>query len=386
MKILLVATVYTPTISGVTTHIRSLKKDLEEMGHEVWVLAPKNKNQKTKEKNIIRITSFKNPMDSEYPIPIGIFCPRELKKIKFDIVHLHQPYGLTQITKRIQKKSKAKLLFTSHTQYETYANYYIPILGRALRPLIRFALKRLFKKCDQVICSTGDISNYVKKIYPKVKTAIIPVGFDERSLKPFYKKGHTRFLHGLKEDNFYILYAGRIAEEKNIKLLINAVKKISAKNKKAKLLVVGGGDYLKKIYAEKNDSIIFCGPMPASKLASYYQDCDLFASASTSETLGLVFAEASFMGAPLLGIDSPGIRDIIKNKTNGILAKNEDEFIQKLKEISCGKINTTNFKKNAKKYSLAFSASQNSKKLEELYQEPTKKSFALKYLSGYNQG
>lgn len=373
MKILIVTAAYNPTVNGVVTHVQSLKENLEKYGHEVWVLAPKRKGFLDQEKNIVRLESFRNPLNSDYPLAFGFFYPRSLKKIKFDIIHLHHPFGLTQVALRAKNKSGAKLIFTNHTQYEAYAEYYAKLISVPLRPLIRHLLKALYKKCDRVICSTTDIENYVKKINPKTKTEVIPVGFNDRALVAIFDKDKTRKMHHIKKSDFYLLYAGRIAAEKNIDYLIKSVKEIHSKNKNIKLVIVGGGDYLKKLAAEGNEYIIFTGTMKPDKLASHYQDCDLFASASTSETLGLVFAEAAFLGAPLLGIDSDGVRDVIKNNMNGILAKDEQEFKEILSDFAEGKIKIDDFKYNAKKTSLPFSATENSKKVEALYKDLIKK-------------
>lgn len=367
MRVLIVSSAYVPTVNGIVTHIQSLKNDLESMGYEVWVLAPERKGFTEIEKHIVRLKSVHNPLNSDYPLAFGFFFPKILRNIKFDLIHLHHPFGVTAVALRAKKNSRAKLIFTNHTQYETYTEYYAPAISKPLKRLIRHLLKGLYKRCDAVICSTKDIEQYVKGIYKDSKTKIIPVGFNDQALTPSLKKGETRKLHSIEKDDFYVLYTGRIAEEKNLDFLISAIKQAHAKNNKIRLVIAGGGDYLKKLAAESCEYIHFTGSLPPKELASHYQDCDLFASASITETLGLVFAEAAYLGAPLLGIDSDGVRDVIKNNQNGILARNETDFFDKLIKLSIGEISLVELKKNSKESSLYFSASENSKKIEALY-------------------
>ncbi|MBW6431936.1 glycosyltransferase [Patescibacteria group bacterium] len=367
MRVLIVSSAYTPTVNGIVTHIQSLKNDLESMGHEVWVLAPGRKGFTEVEKHIVRLKSVHNPLNSDYPLAFGFFFPKMLRNIKFDIIHLHHPFGVTAVSLWAKSNSKAKLVFTNHTQYETYTEYYAPTISKPLKKIIRHLLKGLYKRCDTIICSTKDIEKYVRGIYGGSKIKIIPVGFNDQALTPSLEKGATRGMHDIERDDFYILYTGRIAEEKNLDFLISAVKQAHSKNNKIKLVIAGGGDYLKKLAAESCEYIHFTGSLPPKELASHYQDCDLFASASVTETLGLVFAEAAYLGAPLLGIDSDGVRDVIKSGQNGILAKDEADFLDKLVKLSIGEIKLDELKKNSKQSSLYFSASKNSKKIETLY-------------------
>ncbi len=367
MKIALVTSTYLPTQNGVVTHVISLKKWLEEFGHEVWVVAPHETSYKDTEKNIIRISSFENPFEKSYPLPSQITIPKKLKKIRFDIVHLHHPFGVYFLAKRLATINEAPLVFTNHTQYEQYAEHYLPIISDPAQSYIRIHLKSVYKRCDKVIVSTSDIDKYVKKIYRNANTVVSPVGFNEVALDKGKDGELNRKTLGLAEEDFFLLYVGRVAKEKNIDLLLESVDKARKKNDKIKLILAGGGDYLNELKEKTPEYVNYLGPTNPEELSVLYSNCDLFTSASTSETLGLVFAEAAYCGAPLLGINSDGIRDVIKDGVNGILAKSGKDFANKLAELSLDKSKLETFAKNCPKTALPFTSKISSQNIEKIY-------------------
>lgn len=367
MKIAFVTSTYLPTQNGVVTHVVSLKSWLEKFGHEVWVIAPKEDNYKDKEKNVVRINSLENPFETTYPIPSQLTIPKEIKDIRFDIIHLHHPFGVYTLARRLSKLNEAPLVFTNHTQYETYAKSYFPMFVDTAKSYIRLHLKNVYGKFDKIIVSTKDIEKYVKKIYRKANTVVSPVGFNEIILNKKKEDKLDKKTIGLKDDDFFLLYVGRVAREKNIDLLLESVEKARKTNDKIQLVLAGGGDYLSQLKDSAPNYVKYLGPTNPEDLAVLYSNCDLFVSASTSETLGLVFAEAAYCGAPLLGIDSDGVRDVIKNGVNGILAKNEAEFTEELIYLSLNKHELKKLAKNSYESSLPFTSEISSKNIENIY-------------------
>ena len=64
---------------------------------------------------------------------------------------------------------------------------------------------------------------------------------------------------------------------------------------------------------------------------------DLFAFASLSETQGIVLTEAMAAGVPVVAIDSPGVREVVKDGYNGCLLANRNrrDFIEAVKWCLC---------------------------------------------------
>lgn len=362
MKILLITSAYLPTMNGVTVHVENLYTSMTNNGHEVTILCPRNKNR-TSSENIVPLTSIFNPFNSDYPLPLNFHVPKKIKETAFDVIHLHHPFGVRKIAEKIAKEKNIPIVFTNHTQYLQYADYYLPLIKNIVKKHIKSALKNLYKKSAFVLCSTKDTENFVKNIYSKAKTRVIPVPFNDQILTKNNSELDIRQKYNLQKNELIYLYIGRIAQEKNINLLIEAYNE--ATGPRVKLIIGGNGDILDSLKTQ-NPNIIFTGRIEREDIYSYYHQADLFVSASTSETLGLVFAEAAHCGTPLLGIDSPGVRDIIKNDLNGWLAKDTKEFKKLFSEIATNK-NLKEYRKNCRESVENFSLTHNIDELEKIY-------------------
>src|SRR5690606_36486095 len=71
-------------------------------------------------------------------------------------------------------------------------------------------------------------------------------------------------------------------------------------------------------------------------LADAYHAMDLFAFASKSETQGMVLAEAMTASIPVVALDAPGAREVMRDGENGRLLMDEDvgAFAAALAEIA----------------------------------------------------
>ena len=97
---------YTPQISGVVTSILNSKKQLESLGHEVFIIAPKYKDS-VPEKNVIRIKGIKPPFKKLSTYILVPFYKRYAKKIikyNFDIIHVHTEFSIGNLGLYLSKK------------------------------------------------------------------------------------------------------------------------------------------------------------------------------------------------------------------------------------------------------------------------------------------
>lgn len=127
------------------------------------------------------------------------------------------------------------------------------------------------------------------------------------------------------DDDFIIIYCGRIIDVKGVKELVNAVNKIE--NRRIKLLIVGSAgfnnqdrltEYEKEIMelAKRNpDRIRIMGYIDNKELYKYYQIADIQAVPSIwEEAAGLVTIEGMYSGLPLIITDSGGMIEYVNEK------------------------------------------------------------------------
>jgi len=370
MKIAVVSSTFLPTINGVTIHIQSLVRGLEAEGHDVYVISPSN-GKKRFCKGDLRIASIHNPFSKVYPLSFGSMIPYEIKDIKFDVVHLHHPIGVYGLAKKISKRSGCPIIFTNHTQYLAYINYYTAFFRGFAKKFMMARLKKLYGEVYAVIGSTDEVKDEILKINPTANVKVIPVGFDESRLETADNPGIRKQI-GVLESDFLALYVGRVSKEKNIDVLLDTAEKVKTILPNLKLAIVGPGDYLETAKKTIPSNVIVVGQPTDCDLAALYKHCDLFLSASTSETLSLTFSEAGYCGAPLLGMDSLGVRDVVANNENGLLAKDQDDFKDKLVELVNNRQLRDKFSHNAPTLAIKYSAKYNLKKIIEVYNDARK--------------
>ena len=147
-------------------------------------------------------------------------------------------------------------------------------------------------------------------------------------LKRFYSaQPLPRAEFGFREEDILLIYAGRIAPEKNLEFLLQSFAGVSQVIPNVYLLIVGGGqkdhtENVKSLPKELGiyDRVRFTGMIPYEELPSYLAMCNAFVTASITEVHPLSVIEGMATGLPVLGIDSPGVGDSIVDGETGLLA------------------------------------------------------------------
>jgi 1,2-diacylglycerol 3-alpha-glucosyltransferase len=98
-----------------------------------------------------------------------------------------------------------------------------------------------------------------------------------------------------------------------------------------KYVSVGDGPYRDelKTLADSlgvSDSVIFAGPRRWEEIGKYYQAGDLFVSASTTETQGIVYVEAMAAQIPLIVRRDRSVEDILIDGKTGLFFGDEKEL------------------------------------------------------------
>jgi glycosyltransferase involved in cell wall biosynthesis len=141
----------------------------------------------------------------------------------------------------------------------------------------------------------------------------------------------ARRRYGIPDDAFVVGHVGRLAPEKNLEFLARSVAIFLRANAKARFLVVGSGPSVEEINRifrgyELLDRLHHPdGALDGQDLADAYHAMDVFAFASKSETQGMVLAEATTAGVPVVALDAAGAREVVCDGVNGRLLLGEDE-------------------------------------------------------------
>lgn len=347
MRIGLFTDTYPPFINGVSTSVLMLKQGLEKLGHEVYVVTVNDESFSYKEEDgVLKIPSF----------PIGLMNFRQsgiyplkalkiIKKWKLDIIHSHTEFSIGTFARLISKQLNIPLVHTYHTMYEEYI-YYITkgYFDSASKKLVEYLTLFLCDKTiDELIVPTEKAKELFKDKY-KVKrdVYIIPSGIDTTR---FYKENidkneiiNLKKDLGLKKTDFIVLYVGRIAKEKSIDFLINNFNSVLKQIPKAKMIIVGDGPDIKDLIdlAKKEgleNKIIFAGKAPWTDVPKYYSLCDVFVTASKTETQGLTVMEAMGASKPVVAIRDESFELMITDKKDGLFFDDEKSYVDMIYEV-----------------------------------------------------
>ena len=342
MRIGIFSDTYTPYINGVTTSVVMLKQALEKKGHTVYIVTVNNENLHFKYKEdekIIRIPG----------VPIGIYDYRltgiyplkainKIKKWNLDVIHSQTEFGVGTFARIIAKQFNIPLVHTYHTMYEDYIHYITKgYFNRSSKKLVEyFTLFYCDKTISELVVPTKKTYELFKKKYKVDRNIyIVPTGID---VEKFYIENNKKIninkerkKIGIIEDDFVILFVGRIGTEKNLDLLLSSMKSLINISNKIKLLVIGDGPDLDnyKDYAIKNkidNNVIFTGKVPWEKITTYYMMADVFATASQTETQGLTVIEAMAASLPVVCINDESFVGTVIDDLNGIIFNNRREY------------------------------------------------------------
>jgi phosphatidylinositol alpha-1,6-mannosyltransferase len=160
-------------------------------------------------------------------------------------------------------------------------------------------------------------------------------GVDVDVFHPGVDGGVVRKRYGLT-DRPVIVCVSRLVPRKGQDMLIRALPTIRRRVPGAALLLVSGGPYRKKLarLAREHDvgsDVVFTGSVPWAELPEHYAAGDVYAMPCRTraagldvEGLGIVYLEASATGLPVLGGDSGGAPDAVREGETGYVVPGGD--------------------------------------------------------------
>jgi glycosyltransferase involved in cell wall biosynthesis len=341
MNILMMTNTYKPFVGGVERSVETFSDEYRKRGHRVVIVAPKYKNMPKKEKDVIRIPAIQNFYETGFSVqlPIPGMLSEHLKDLRPDIVHSHHPYLVGDSALRVAARYKVPLIFTFHTLYERYTHY-VPGDSQALKRFVVALSTGYANLCDHVFAPSQSIADLLHQRGVETPIDIIPTGIYVKQFAGGDGIGFRTSV-GVPQDTFVVGFVSRIAPEKNIMFLANAVALFLKEEKNAHFLIIGKGpseDDVKDFLKQKKlgRRVHYMGILQNKELINAYHAMDVFAFASQTETQGLVLTEAMAAGVPVVAIDAPGVREVVRDYVNGrlLFSENEEEFVSALQWVA----------------------------------------------------
>lgn len=343
LTILIAADTYPPHINGAAQFCYRLATGMTARGNNVHVMAGRADGgplltEKRPEATVHRLRSRPVPTHEYFRICLPFEIKKDIRElfdvIKPDVVHVQSHYMIGEHVVYEAKRRGIRIVATNHFMPEN------------LNPFLPFP--QWFKNIVGKV-SWRDMGKVMSKA--DVVTTPTPLAAKAMHEHAFLRKvlplsngievGDYELAEGENvsaNDYPTVAFVGRLAEEKHIDVLIDAIAKTPAELN-LHLVVVGGGEVKNalKAQAEKlglGDRVRFTGLISDEELRDVYLHADLFVMPGTAELQSLVTLEAMSASTPVVLANAMALPHLVEDGVNGYLFKPNDSDDLKEKIVS----------------------------------------------------
>jgi glycosyltransferase involved in cell wall biosynthesis len=242
----MISDVYFPRVNGVSTSIRTFRRDLEALGCTCWLIAPEYPGAWEDGSSVVRVPSrylVFDPEDRLMSVRRAVRASRDLRQ-PFDVVHIHTPFAAHYAGLRIARAAGVPALESYHTYFEEYFHLYCRWLPRSwLKSLARTVSRRQCDAVDGVVAPAEILADVLRGYGIRSSIDVIPTGLN---LSEFTGGDGARFRarFGIDPARPVMLHVGRVAFEKNIAFIVNVLERVRQGISDVLLVIAGEGPAL----------------------------------------------------------------------------------------------------------------------------------------------
>lgn len=312
MRVALICETFLPSVNGVTTTLCRTLEYLNSHGHEAILFAPLGAPSSYAGTPIVPLGSLPLPFYPEVQVtPPQFGLSAHLRRFRPDLVHLVGPAVYGAIAPTVASSLGLPLLSSYHTNFDSYSTHYG--FGFLKRSIVGY-LRWVHNRCMVTLCpSTATLSDLRRQGFRRLR--VWGRGVDTERFNPHYRSEAWRASVGVQPGETMLLYVGRLAREKRVDLLVEALHGIP----NARLVIVGDGPAHAELErAMQGLPVHFTGYLRGSELSTAYASADVFVFPSDTDTFGQVIQEAMASGLPVIGARAGGVPDLVHDGVTGL--------------------------------------------------------------------
>ncbi|MEV8085200.1 glycosyltransferase [Pseudarthrobacter oxydans] len=341
LTILIAADTYPPHINGAAQFGYRLAKGMTGRGHNVHVLACRADNGKSftefrPEGTVHRLRSHGVPTHEYFRICLPWEIKKEISllfdRVKPDVVHIQSHYMIGEHVLYEAVKRGVRIVATNHFMPENlnpflpFPQWFKDIIGR----ISWKDMGKVMGKADVVTTPTPLAAKamhqhaFLRKVLP------LSNGIDSAAYE--LQPGEQIEPHPYPT----VMFAGRLAEEKHVDVLIEAVSK-TPPELNVHLEIVGGGEVRSSLEElvrrlHMTHRVKFLGLASDEELRRAYIQADLFCMPGTAELQSLVTLEAMSASTPVVLADAMALPHLVRDGENGYLftPNDSDDLAKKI--------------------------------------------------------
>lgn len=320
MKILLVLTYYHPHVSGLTIYVKRLAAALARRGHTVTVLTARYDASLPAEETIDGVRVVRVPV--LFRVSKGVIMPTfpllAWKLIRqHDVVSVHLPQFEASLLGLLGRLAGKPVVLTYHCDLQLPKGWFNRIVDKVVF-VSNYVAGQLAQAAVAYTQDFAEHSHFLSRFLGKVRVIPPPVIMpapDPEAVDAF------RAEHNLAGRQVVGLAATRLAAEKGVEVLVEAVPRLLQALPGVKVLfagqyenVIGEADIhqrlMPKIQQLGPEHWEFLGVLTQAQMPPFYAACDVLVvpSLNSTESFGLVQVEAMLCGTPSIASNLPGVR------------------------------------------------------------------------------
>lgn len=306
---------FLPSRDGVVTRLAHAVEWLAGQGYELCVVAPGLGVDEYRGVPVLPVPAARYPVYSSRrwgtPSPA---VARHLAAFRPDLVHAWQPELVGLPAVGWCTRAGVPLVTSYHTDIGAYLAYYGPT--RLLARPVAWYERRELCQAPVTLCTSRAAARTLRE-RGVARTCVLPRGVDLAARSPRFKdEGMRARLSGGRLRAPLAVYVGRLAAEKGLAPLAEAVR---ARPGWAFAFVGDGpeGPALRRALA--GTGAVFTGFLDGAELSRAFASADALVMPSTTETLGLVVAEAQASGTPVVAARSPAALEQLRDGESGLV-------------------------------------------------------------------
>ena len=321
LRIAVVTETYPPEVNGVAATIFCCVEGLRARQHQVQLVRPRQDVADVG--NDVLLRGLPIP---RYPhLKMGLPATRALLRLwtlsRPDLVHIVTEGPLGWSALKAARQMRLPVSSDFRTNFHAYGQHYG--VGWLHRPLMAY-LRKFHNRCDLTMVPTESLRQQLAG-QGLERLRVVGRGVDAQLFDPARRSEALRTAWGARSDTPVVVHVGRIAPEKNLTVLMDAVQAMRAIDPRVLLVMVGDGPLRAELERQWHGrGVIFAGARTGADLAAHYASGDIFLFPSVTETFGNVTPEAMASGLAVLAYDYAAAARLIRHGHNGLLAGFDD--------------------------------------------------------------
>lgn len=329
MRVLLLNYEFPPVGGGAGYATANIASCLVEMGIDAEVLTSRINGEGDGERvngvPVHRVPSWRNSVHDcglrgayTYVLAAALKRKKLLTERKYDLEHyfFSMPTGLLSLLPTFDRPTPyiVSLRGSDVPGYDP-CNRKVERLHGLLKPIT----KRIWRGARRVVALSEALAEIANRTAPEIDIKVIPNGINTEHFSPPERRS--------PHSEVRLITVARLLERKGIHTILQACARPTALP--IRLDIVGTGPYEPELRGLVDslglgDRVRFLGYVPNEDLPKLYRRADIFVLPSSTESFGLVFAEAMSCGVPIAASNVGGIPETVRDGIDGLLCPPND--------------------------------------------------------------